>query len=159
MPTNQREEILFTMLMCFFMALFMTIYNVATMHQQFNLDVLATAWINFPLSYIVALSIEIIIVGRLAPYLAFKLVVSYTSPKWLKIIAISLFTIAMMVVSMSLFGTILNLLQQQNWSNFWQDWGHTILKNLIFAVPLQLILVGPMVRKMFRTAFPVGAVR
>ena len=37
-------------------------------------------------------------------------------------------------------------------------WLTNIPKNFIMALPFQLIVAGPLVRKVFRTAFPVGTV-
>ena len=48
MPTNKRESLLFTFIMCFCMVLWMSIYNVALQHGAINGEVIAAAWLGFP---------------------------------------------------------------------------------------------------------------
>lgn len=48
MPTNKRESLIFTFIMCFCMVLWMSIYNVARMYGHIGMDVIADAWIGFP---------------------------------------------------------------------------------------------------------------
>lgn len=45
-----------------------------------------------------------------------------------------------------------------NWAAVPMDWLINIPRNFIMALPLQFILAGPVVRKLFRTAFPEGTV-
>lgn len=52
MPINKRESLLFTFIMCFCMVLWMSIYNVALQHGAINGEVVATAWLGFPVAYI-----------------------------------------------------------------------------------------------------------
>ncbi|MFQ7392723.1 MAG: hypothetical protein ACLRM9_05205 [Collinsella aerofaciens] len=49
MPINKRESLLFTFIMCFCMVLWMSIYNVALQHGAINGEVVAAAWLGFPL--------------------------------------------------------------------------------------------------------------
>ena len=48
MPQNKRESLIFTVMMCFFMVFFMSIYNVACHHGALNLEIVKDAWIGFP---------------------------------------------------------------------------------------------------------------
>ena len=41
MPTNKRESLIFTFIMCFCMVLWMSIYNVARMYGHIGMDVIA----------------------------------------------------------------------------------------------------------------------
>lgn len=52
MPINKRESLLFTFIMCFCMVLWMSIYNVALQHGAINGEVIAAAWLGFPVAYI-----------------------------------------------------------------------------------------------------------
>ena len=54
MPINKRESLLFTFIMCFCMVLWMSIYNVALQHGAINGEVIAAAWLGFPVAYIFA---------------------------------------------------------------------------------------------------------
>ena len=51
MPINKRESLLFTFIMCFCMVLWMSIYNVALQHGAINGEVVAAAWLGFPVAY------------------------------------------------------------------------------------------------------------
>ena len=55
MPINKRESLLFTFIMCFCMVLWMSIYNVALQHGAINGEVVAAAWLGFPVAYIFAM--------------------------------------------------------------------------------------------------------
>lgn len=52
MPINKRESLLFTFIMCFCMVLWMSIYNVALQHGAINGEVVAAAWLGFPVACI-----------------------------------------------------------------------------------------------------------
>ena len=55
MPMNKRESLLFTFIMCFCMVLWMSIYNVALQHGAINGEVVAAAWLGFPVAYVFGL--------------------------------------------------------------------------------------------------------
>ena len=55
MPINKRESLLFTFIMCFCMVLWMSIYNVALQHGAINGEVVAAAWLGFPVAYVFAM--------------------------------------------------------------------------------------------------------
>ena len=55
MPQNKRESLIFTVMMCFFMVFFMSIYNVACHHGALNLEIVKDAWIGFPIAYCFAM--------------------------------------------------------------------------------------------------------
>ena len=44
------------------------------------------------------------------------------------------------------------------WSDVPMRWLMNIPRNFVMALPLQLLIAGPLVRKVFRTAFPMGTV-
>ena len=52
MPINKRESLLFAFIMCFCMVLWMSIYNVALQHGAINGEVVAAAWLGFPVAYV-----------------------------------------------------------------------------------------------------------
>ena len=55
MPQNKRESLIFTVMMCFFMVFFMSIYNVACHHGALNLEIVKDACIGFPIAYCFAM--------------------------------------------------------------------------------------------------------
>ena len=64
MPTNKRESLIFTFIMCFCMVLWMSIYNVALQYGEFNGKIIAEAWLGFPLAYIFAMCCDWFIASR-----------------------------------------------------------------------------------------------
>lgn len=65
MPINKRESLLFTFIMCFCMVLWMSIYNVALQHGAINGEVVAAAWLGFPVAYIFAVYCDRFVASRL----------------------------------------------------------------------------------------------
>lgn len=55
MPINKRESLLFAFIMCFCMVLWMSIYNVALQHGAIDGEVVAAAWLGFPVAYVFAM--------------------------------------------------------------------------------------------------------
>ena len=76
MPINKRESLLFTFIMCFCMVLWMSIYNVALQHGAINGEVVATAWLGFPVAYVFAMCCDWFVASPLAKGFAFKYLVT-----------------------------------------------------------------------------------
>ena len=66
MPINKRESLLFTFIMCFCMVLWMSIYNVALQHGAINGEVVAAAWLGFPVAYVFAMCCDWFVASPLA---------------------------------------------------------------------------------------------
>ena len=52
MPQNKRESLIYTVLMCFLMVLWMSFYNVALQMGQVSPAVIREGWLGFPVAYI-----------------------------------------------------------------------------------------------------------
>lgn len=52
--------------MCFVMVLWMSIYNVALQYGKLDFEVLAAAWIGFPIAYVFAMCCDWFFVSKLA---------------------------------------------------------------------------------------------
>lgn len=72
MPINKRESLLFTFIMCFCMVLWMSIYNVALQHGAINGEVVAAAWLGFPVAYVFAMCCDWFVASPLAKGFAFS---------------------------------------------------------------------------------------
>lgn len=147
MPKTKQEGLFFTITMCFLMVLCMTIYNIllhdASFFTHFSL---LEFIIDFIPGFIVALLIDIFIVAPVAKKLAFKLPIDKTKNIQV-ILAISGCMVCGMVLFMSLFG----LIAQQNFAgNIFLNYGQTVLFNFIVALPLQWLIVGPLVRQLLK---------
>ena len=62
------------------------------------------------------------------------------------------------VFIMSLYGALEGCVKSGNFGPLLIIWLTNIPKNFVMALPFQLIVAGPLVRKVFRGAFPEGTV-
>ena len=152
MGQTKFQKFIFTLMMCFFMVLGMTTYNII-LNEGFHSNLLNNLLKDFWLGFIVALLLDIFIVGKLAKPLAFKIVKPTKETKQIKIIlAISSCMVVGIVLFMSIFGAIVS-------SGFTIDalklYPLCVLRNFIMALPLNLLIVSPIVRFSFNKIFPV----
>jgi preprotein translocase subunit SecE len=144
MPRNWKEELMFTGMMAGLMVIVMEGYNIALnagMHSGYISEVL----LGYPLALVVAILCDLIIVGPIVKMLFFKFIFK---PEWeakpIKIaLSISTMMVLGMVSLMSLFGIIVTFgLANISGAMYVHAW----LFNVIVALPLQLIIVGPICR-------------
>ena len=102
MPTNKKEGIIFTSLMCFLMVLGMSVYNLWLHGDLYFSNLL----IGLVPGFIVAFILDVFIVGVIAKKIAFKLPVNSES-KFQMIVTISCLMVLGMVTCMSLFGVVI----------------------------------------------------
>ena len=163
MPTNKRESLIFTFVMCFCMVIGMSIYNVARTQGGAPLDVLAAAWMGFPFAYVFAMCADWFVAGPLAKGAAFKLFVKPGMLPYAITLIVSCCMVVPMVIIMSLFGCfeasvhmpggIMGMLP-----GLPAMWLQNIGWNFLGALPLNIIIAGPIARTVFRRAFPIGTV-
>lgn len=137
MPRNFKEGIIFTLLMCSLMVFGMSSYNYFIATGNFSLLKIIT---GLPLGLVIAFLLDFLLVGPVAKKFVSKLPLNNES-KIQKILAISSSMIVLMVSCMSMFGLIINQipLSFESYSGIW-------ITNFIFAVPLNLLIVGPLSR-------------
>lgn len=147
MPSNFKEEAFFTALMAGLMVLGMTMYNVV-LHNGLAVSSILDGLLGYPLALLVAVIFDMVLVGPIVK----KIVFGYIRRNNLKDVkplfiglAISSMMVLGMVTLMSIFGMIMSPTQG---TSIIAIYGHTWLFNLIVALPLQLLLVGPFSRKM-----------
>ena len=138
MPRNKKEGIIFGVTMCFLMVCGMSTYNLALVgklsYTKFVIGLIP--------GFIVAFFFDTVIVGPIAKKLAFKLPIDRDN-KLQTILAISLLMITGMVTFMSVFGLLMRPELPENIIHaYFTAWG----MNFIAALPLQLLLVGPISR-------------
>ena len=63
-----------------------------------------------------------------------------------------------MVIVMSLYGGLEACVKSGTWNQLLMIWLINIPKNFIMALPFQLIIAGPLVRRTFRDIFPAGKI-
>ena len=138
MPRNKKEGIIFGVTMCFLMVCGMSAYNLSLV-GKLNFTKFAVGLIP---GFIVAFFFNTVIVGPVAKKIAFKLPIDKNN-KLQIILAISLLMVTGMVTFMSVFGLLIRPELPENIvSAYFTAWG----MNFIAALPLQLLLVGPISR-------------
>ncbi|MEK3668953.1 MULTISPECIES: DUF2798 domain-containing protein [unclassified Paenibacillus] len=152
MGSNKKEALIFTSLMCFFMVVFMSFYNVI-ISNGFNNRLFADVAIGLLPALAVALFCDIVVVSKIAKGLAFK-IVNPSAPMIKKVLTISCFMVCGMVILMSLYGTLAHF---GFGDNFFRHYFSILGLNFICALPLQLIVVGPLTRFLFTRMFPAPA--
>jgi hypothetical protein len=158
MPQNKRESLIYTIMMCFTMVLWMSMYNVTLHMGHFGIDVIREGWIGFPIAYIFAMLLDWFFVSKIAKGFAFKYLVKPDSSTLKKVIAVSCCMVVPMVFFMSLYGALEACVSSGAWNSLLIIWLTNIPKNFIMALPFQLIIAGPVIRKLFRKLFPVGKI-
>ncbi|ASA20804.1 DUF2798 domain-containing protein [Paenibacillus donghaensis] len=149
MGRNKREGFIFTLIMCALMVLGMSIYNTLLM-EGWSTAVVQKVIIGYLPAFIVALILDVYVVGKVAKGIVRKLT-KESDPMIKKILLISSFMVMGMVMFMSLYGALLHV-------GFTAELPMAYLaalgKNFICALPLQLILVGPLARFIFTKIIP-----
>lgn len=158
MPQNRRESIIFTVMMCFVMVLVMSNYNTALVLGAVSRNSISSAWMGLPFAFLFAMACDLLLVSDLAKRFTFRYLIKPEDAAIKKIICVSCAMVLPMVIIMSLYGAIEYNLHVGQWHLFVNTWVRNIGKNLIVALPLQLLIAGPLVRRIFRLIFPVNNV-
>lgn len=146
MFSKKYQEVLFTLLTSGLMIYFMGVYNVALHSGGLQWSTFAHAALSFPLEWLIGFLCALFIAGPLAPRLAFR-VARPDDRSIFKILCIQTFTVCIMVPLMSMLGT----LESGGFgANLPVTWVQTIVLNFVVAYPLQILLVGPFCRSIFR---------
>ena len=149
MPKTKFQSFIFTFITAWMMVYFMTLYNMVLSADHFTntlfLDALLHMWIEFVIIFLCAYFFA----GHIAKYFAFRIVRPEDRSIFI-ILTIQLFTVITQVFFASIMATI-------------KLYGFTFLflphfltaycTNFIMALPLQLIVVGPAARFIFRNLF------
>jgi len=146
---NKLENFIFTAIVCFFMILGMSSYN-SFLKNGFDNSMVLGIIIPFIPVYLIALTIDWFFIGPLAKKAAHKFTNKNTA-FIKKILLISLFMVLGMSFCMSFLATTLEYGVN---SEFFSFFIKTELRNFIVALPLQIILVGPLARTIFFRIFP-----
>lgn len=139
MPTNKKESLIFTCMMCSMMVLGMSLYNLL-LHHHFSFPELIKGFIP---GFMVAFILDEFVVGVLAKKIAAKAPIDPEKPIQI-ILTITFAMVLGMVTCMSLFGIIMELGFPESMLGLYL---HAWKMNFIVALPLQLFIVGPISRK------------
>ena len=148
MPTTKKEELYFGLMMCLGMVVCMTTYNLL-IHEMIGNIGFADMIIQYLAGFVVAMALEMLIVGPFARKAAFKLPINKTK-KLQVVLAISSCMVVGMVFFMSLFGLIMSsLVGHPGEGSLITSYLRTFSQNFVMAYPLQLLVMGPLVRGLF----------
>lgn len=148
MPTTRKENLQFGMMMCLGMVIVMTFYNLLMNGKAGTIHIQEIA-LELIIGFIIALLIEICIVGPCVKKLVFTLPFD-KSKKVNIIIAMATAMVIGMVFFMSFYGMAITYLHNGlHGESFVSMYFSIFIKNFIMAYPLQLIIMGPLVRFLF----------
>ncbi|UTG81466.1 DUF2798 domain-containing protein [Bacillus paranthracis] len=148
MPTIRKENLQFGMMMCLGMVIVMTFYNLLMNGSGGQIHIKEIA-LELLIGFIIALLVEICIVGPCAKKIVFML--PFDKSKKINIIVAMATTMVIgMVFFMSFFGmAMMHLHGGLQGDSFVSIYFTIFIKNFIMAYPLQLIIMGPLVRFLF----------
>lgn len=160
MPKNKRESLIFTVIMCFLMVYGMSVFNVWKARGAFSFDVIVSAWMGLPPAYLVAALLDWFVVGPIAKGIAFgHLVQPGKSSQRSCILAVNACMVLCMVPLMSLYGAFEAVLSTgMGFSAVPLIWLGNIPFNYVCAICWNMLVAGPLARRLFRRAFPEGTV-
>lgn len=146
MPKTKFENVIFTAIMATVMVYGMIVYNVALNTGGLTEKSFVLALHELPIMAPIAFVLELFIVGKIAGYLAFK-VMKKTDRKEFITYAISICICCIMCPVMSLIATL--LFKTPSFATWIKTWA----LNFPMAICYQMFYCGPFVRLIFRSIF------
>lgn len=148
MPAAKREGLFFGTMMCFGMVLVMTFYNM-WLNGVLTTVTFMELLLSFAAGFVIALSLDLFVVGPLARKAASKVFPTKTK-KIHMVLKMSAFIVFGMAATMSVYGLITAHLHGGTAGVSWLSAYLSIfLKNFIAAFPLQWLIMGPIVKYLF----------
>lgn len=151
MPKNKFQEVIFTIIMVFFMVYAMICYNIVLNTGAMTNQVFLSAFHELTFMGPIAFVLDFFIVSKLAFACANRMVDFRSCHPFSMILAISVASVAFMCPMMSFFAT---LFFKHAGNQFIAIWLQTTFMNFPVAFFWQLIYAGPIVRFIFRHIFP-----
>lgn len=151
MPKNKFQEVIFTIIMVFFMVYAMICYNISLNIGGMSNEVFLSAFHELVIMGPIAFILDFFIVSKLAFACANRMVDFRSCHPFSMILAISVASVAFMCPMMSFFAT---LFFKHAGNQFIAIWLQTTFMNFPVAFFWQLIYAGPIVRFIFRHIFP-----
>ena len=150
MPKTKFQSLIFTLIMVFFMVYSMTVYTVSEKFGGLSYRVFYVATKEMWLEYVIVFLLVFFAVSKIAQKLAFRIVNPMEDKPIFVILAVSSFTVTIVVPTITLIATFLH-------GGFTSDWFTRWISLAVSCFPvalcLQIFFVGPLVRKIFRLVF------
>lgn len=150
MPKNKFQEVIFTIIMVFFMVYAMICYNIALNTGGMRNEVFLSAFHELIIMGPLAFILDFFLYGHLAKKIAFGIVNPAEAKQYEIVLAISSVTVVLMCPSMSLAAT---LLFSNAGSEFIAIWFQKTALNFPMAFFWQIFFAGPIVRRIFGLLF------
>ena len=150
MPKNKFQEVIFTIIMVFFMVYSMICYNIRLNVGEMTNSVFLSAFHELTFMGPIAFILDFFLVSKLAFGCAMRMVDFKNCHPFSKILAISVPSVAFMCPLMSLAATILF---KDAGNQMIAVWFQTTVFNFPMAFFWQLCFAGPIVRKVFGVIF------
>lgn len=149
MPETKFENVFFTLITSGLMIFLMGVYNVALHTGGLEYSTFLYAAHSFLPEWLIGFLLAFFVAGRAAKHFAFKVATPQDRAIFI-ILCIQTFTVCVMVPLMSMVGTI-----EQNGitAKLPVIWLQTAVLNFVMALPLQIFLVGPICRRIFKVIF------
>ena len=151
MPKNKFQQVIFSIIMVFFMVYAMICYNIVLNTGAMTNQVFLSAFHELTFMGPIAFVLDFFIVSKLAFACANRMVDFRSCHPFSMILAISVASVAFMCPMMSFFAT---LFFKHAGNQFIAVWLQTTFMNFPVAFFWQLIYAGPIVRFIFRHIFP-----
>ena len=150
MPKNKFQEVIFTIIMVFFMVYAMICYNIALNMGGMSNIVFLNAFHELVIMGPIAFILDFFLYGSLSKKLAFRIVTPGVDKPIMLILAISSITVCLMCPTMSFFAA---LLFKSAGKEFIAVWFQTTALNFPMAFFWQMFYCGPLSRLIFRALF------
>lgn len=151
MGKNKKENFIFTLICCALMVFGMALYNVI-LRNGINSSLLKETLMGFLPVFFVALILDWFVVGKIAKSIVSK-IVDHNAPLIKKVLLISFFMVCGMSFCITLIVSAAHMGISADFPLlFLKAWG----MNFICALPLQLLIVGPIARGIFFKMYPAN---
>lgn len=145
MPQTFWQKVLFTSIMASLMVYVMSVYNMILRTDSFSVGLLVPSAKRYFSELAVALPLALFLAGKMAPKLVFLMFRPQTHPLLLNVF-ITLIISLIMVPLMSLFVYLYRVGTVGFNPAFYKQ---MITFNFILAFPVQVLVLGPLVRRLF----------
>lgn len=150
MPKTKFQSVVFTAMMVFCMVFCMTTYTIALKFGELSYQVFALAIREMWVEYVIVFLLIFFAITKLAQKLAFRIVTPEIDKPIFIILSIQCFTVCLIVPSITLFATFYHNGFTGSW---FVQWIQLAVCCFPVALCLQVFLIGPLVRLLFRTIF------
>lgn len=147
-PATRKESLYFGLMMCFGMVVCMSTYNLY-INGAFGHITIVEGLLGSLIGFVIAMLLDLYLVGPMAKKLTFKLL-GKSKNVVLTVLTLSTVIVFGMALFMSMYGLATTYVQgNSSTETIIQQYFTIFGKNFIVALPLQLLVVGPIVRFIF----------